>query len=916
MTAEELKQNGQKLFKERQYAAAVHVLSSAVEHLPKDESLWQELVLSASWSGQHEAAVDFAKSAVRNHPRSDWLWRQLGSELTALDRLDEAEKALNNARTLDQSAEWLWRYLAALHRKRKNLEKEIEALETLNSLGKANGTDLNQLGIAYYNQKNFGKALEFYRLSTTTEPDIAALFNMGLVFNDPEVSQDADAADAYRRALVLKPDYERGLKELEATKRKLIPLADKARPEAMGLIQPDEYFQFYVSPFEALQIEENELPEELDVKAVQRAKKRLLQEIDLNDGKVSWLNDHPLDKSRALTLEDELHDKTRREHHWAVFQNKRLVRFLTRGDIEHFLYSDDYFPRETLEMLEDEPDFVAFLSKSFARQFNLVLSRAIERRLLSVVEALFDGRRWVAPEDDDICFEGASKRVDDFVTQFRALAEQGKKQKVDLNQIQSLLPQKGAVELFNLLPTAFRQAQSQLVGHIRSLAIDCNNEHSDSELSAQILGLCKQFRFKSADLNKQLEDDSKALEKILAENRKHSFSAWVQQNQAVYVTHTGIKFAGDSVSAADVEAIRWGIYVRTVNGMETDHSFTLIVSSACDYLQVRWDKRGLIGDVKNFFRQKDAVVSISQLPSADQETYFQKMIDAVVHHLIPPLVTKLAQRLQNGVPVNIGPCSLVQSGIAFRTGMIFHKNHLVPWRDAETQMHNGQVCVFNRRNRNAQDSMAARETDNAVILPILCAAMRERTASEQGDNGGDETEQQAAQEPAKKIGKGWLGFAGILVVFGVMRACDSSNTSTRSNSFTPPPAASAVPTHTPPPVASPPTYNTPSFPVTPSSESKTTYRVPSYATAELERDSKAIDDEKAKAERMATQLETLGREIERAKLNLDRTSQFTIDQFNAKVDSYNALLEKARAQDRLVNQMVENYNAKLRKYGR
>ena len=82
-------------------------------------------------------------------------------------------------------------------------------------LGKANSTDLNQLGIAYYNHRNFAKALEFYRRSAAIESDAAPLFNMGLVFNDPEVSQDLDAADAYRRALALKPDYERAKERLE-----------------------------------------------------------------------------------------------------------------------------------------------------------------------------------------------------------------------------------------------------------------------------------------------------------------------------------------------------------------------------------------------------------------------------------------------------------------------------------------------------------------------------------------------------------------------------------------------------------------------------------------------------------------------------------------------------------------------------
>lgn len=97
-----------------------------------------------------------------------------------------------------------------------------------------------------------------------------------------------------------------------------------------------------------------------------------------------------------------------------MFENKQLLCFLTRGGIEQFLYSDEYFPGATLKLLDEEPEFRAFLSKPFARQYNLLLSRCIERRALATIETLFDGRRWVDPQDEDICFEGANKRIADF----------------------------------------------------------------------------------------------------------------------------------------------------------------------------------------------------------------------------------------------------------------------------------------------------------------------------------------------------------------------------------------------------------------------------------------------------------------------------------------------------------------------
>lgn len=85
---------------------------------------------------------------------------------------------------------------------------------------------------------------------------------------------------------------------------------------------------------------------------------------------------------------------------------------------------------------------------------------------------------------------------------------------------------------------------------------------------------------------------------------------------------------------------------------------------------------------------------------------------------------------------------------------------------------------------------------------------------------------------------------------------------------------------------------------------------------ELDRESQAIDMEKATAERMASLLERLGRELEREEAYLDRTSEWQVDDFNRKVNAYNSLLERVRAQNRRVNQLVDSYNEKLRRHGR
>jgi hypothetical protein len=441
--------------------------------------------------------------------------------------------------------------------------------------------------------------------------------------------------------------------------------------------------------------------------------------------------------SRALAIVDELDDTAKKRYHWAVFQNKRLLGFLTRGDIRHFLYADDYFPHETLELLDEEPEFRAFLSKPFARQYNLVLTRAIERQLLPVVEVLFDGRRWVDPEDEDVCFEGTLKRVQALVEQMEDMARRSPDTKFTVAQIEQFLSQETLVEIFNLLPTSFRGEQRRFVAAMRSVAIDCHNEHDDSETSAAILNLCKRFQFKNVDLNKRIEDDTKAIESILKEKEK----------QKVF---------------ANLKPIKAAPSLNTTNGI----GFQL-------YGHADYDNATASYIATYFF------------------VFFGIPIFPIRRYRV---------------------CSLA-----------------------------GGYRFFGS-------------------LPLSVANKWHLFIS--------------------------LAFLACLTIYIV------ANTAPSDDSYEPPSA-----------------YR-PSAPGTSTSESKTAYRVPSIRS-ELESERKAIEVEKAKVERMASELESLYREIERDRVYLDQSSQFKIDAFNRKVNNYNGLVEKAREQNRFVSEMTDRYNKKL-----
>jgi hypothetical protein len=90
------------------------------------------------------------------------------------------------------------------------------------------------------------------------------------------------------------------------------------------------------------------------------------------------------------------------------------------------------------------------------------------------------------------------------------------------------------------------------------------------------------------------------------------------------------------------------------------------------------------------------------------------------------------------------------------------------------------------------------------------------------------------------------------------------------------------------------------------------YRVPSSARTLLEAEKAEIESERVRVEALDTELEGLARQIEQDRLYLDRTDEFAVNAFNAKIGRYNALRQEAQTAEAAFNQKVANYNAKLR----
>jgi hypothetical protein len=161
-----------------------------------------------------------------------------------------------------------------------------------------------------------------------------------------------------------------------------------------------------------------------------------------------------------------------------------------------------------------------------------------------------------------------------------------------------------------------------------------------------------------------------------------------------------------------------------------------------------------------------------------------------------------------------------------------------------------------------------------------------------------------------------LGIVGLLVLWGIIGSCNSTTTSPHSTTYE---------SHTPQPAPSPPWESTTPAPTAPaytpppatvdSGSGNKVYRVPEYVSNQLDQEKVAIEADRAVLKQLDDQLDSLGREIDNDRIYLDKTSQYAIDAFNAKVERYNTMSRQDKAATAAFNERVNAYNAKLRQYG-
>lgn len=699
--SEELVKKATELRTSERIEEAILVARRATTVDPEDANAWWQLALAVARKDGDATAASHFKRVVELADHYAYGWYRLGRAYKKAGMTDEAVIAWETAVEKDDEQTDAMKELVEIYRTREregDKEKLFSALKKLDHKNNISAFHLHTLAIAYAQHNEPHAAIGCYKRFLATTDDGHGYFNIGLSYIASSIGQNVDAIDAWRMAKECSPEFDRP--QIQLDKWLPVLLALRARVLSLQknspLLEEGQWYMNYLNPYQLLNLQEIANTETLEVKEIQRAKKALLQEVELEDGLVEWVPGLRIDRSRALQVADELNDENLRKWHHLVHQDKDLLGFLSRGELTHFLVDEERSPIPIIKELEIEADtFGAWLSPKFASQFDLVFGKALESRQPDYIEAMLDGRRWVQPGDEDKCFESALRQADKILMPLKLTAEKTKASKPTINKVKAALEHGHTEKILSLLPSAFQAVLNDAASLIRDMSIDANNEHQDPDLAKEILGLAKGLAQRAPSVQLRIEKDMQTLDEIIQKEKKDE--CFLTLSGVSYsFTREGVQFGPQKLTVDEVQTLRWGLTTRRDNSVETQDYTIVIGGPGAKTLSLNWKA------TSNLQKQRDL---------------FGDAVRAIVNYLMPAVIKKVSAEIHRGGRVQIGEASVSKQGIVLKAqGWFSTKEELCPWGRLDSDIFNGDVVISDKANSKAKVTLPLLRIDNAWVL--------------------------------------------------------------------------------------------------------------------------------------------------------------------------------------------------------
>jgi hypothetical protein len=264
----------------------------------------------------------------------------------------------------------------------------------------------------------------------------------------------------------------------------------------LGTILPSaKWYQYYINPFELMGLQDKYASaDDINSNQIKKLKKLLLQEIELEDGKIAWMPNLNIDKAKALNVCNELHNKNLLEFHLNVFNNKPLLNFLSRGDCTCF---DVNLENVFLVFKQQNKTFNANTVLILINQFNLVVAETIKAKQFTILNQLFNCRYWVPSARLQLLTQSTVAIINKNLKKLEKFLDRINHQVIHWRMISKILYQNSLFDIINQLPQdLFWEQQAKILELLNYIAVALANKENFT-VAVQILEAAQQFNFKS-----------------------------------------------------------------------------------------------------------------------------------------------------------------------------------------------------------------------------------------------------------------------------------------------------------------------------------------------------------------------------------------------------------------------------------
>ncbi|MDI9855537.1 tetratricopeptide repeat protein [Comamonas sp. 17RB] len=668
-------------------AAAAHTATSLD---PQNADAWWLLGLALRDRDGHGSGINAFQRVTELEPNFSGGWFELGSAYHASQRREEAITSYEQALAIDPEHLPAMQLLA-LALKGVDAEgvpaRRLALLRMVDEKNALDADDLFEFALLLSEQGAYAEALGVYQRYTDAAGQHAsvAYFNQALCYQ--LLDRDLDAWDALHTAQRNGYQGERLERRLADVRGNLQRLRLQV-VDGPEMLAQEDWFQHYVNPFTLLDVRPEDVSD--NPKALQKARQALLHEIELEEGRVSWLPGLFIDKSAALVLLAELDTTEGFVAHSAVYNSPGLNDFLSKGSLAHFLVAEDESSEAVLPY-EISEKTLAIIGPKFALQFDKVLSQAIEQRNLPALRCLLNGRRWVLPSQQEACWT-SSKRV--VMRLCEPLCELAKSDiLVGLPETQAVFREDKFGELLALLPVEFHEAHTTVSTVLRDILRAYYPREMDMKAAQAILELGRACAYKLPSLTHQFEQDAQTIQEELDKEAHLHLN-----DKSISITRAGVVFGDQHLAPKDIVGVRWGMTLLSERPRTIQHNVGFEARRGPN-LEVKW---------------------VSSVDLDAQRDFWCKLADATMAFILPDVQADFTDRLERREPTKVGPLMVTKEGVELTTkGWFSEKRRLVEWPQLKGTLSDGALILQDALNPKTMGVLPMNSTYNAPLLFLI-----------------------------------------------------------------------------------------------------------------------------------------------------------------------------------------------------